>query len=75
MATVRFSETIEIGNHKTGLYRRWEKKAEFEGSAQEVSYLINSVSRTMKLPGVASRNNGDDNFMISGMGKLLQLDD
>ncbi len=75
MATVRFSETIEIGNHKTGLYRKWEKKAEFEGSAQEVSYLINSVSRIMKLPGVSSRLNGNDNFMIKDMGKMLLLDD
>lgn len=75
MATARFSETIEIGNHKTGLYRRWEKKAEFEGSAQEVSYLINSVSRTMKLPGVSSRLNGNDNFMIDGFKKMLMIED
>ena len=75
MATVRFSETIEIGNHITGLYRRWEKKAEFEGSVQEVSYLINSVSRTMKLPGVASRFNGNDNFMIDGFKKMLMIED
>lgn len=75
MVKVRFSETIEIGNHKTGLYRRWEKKAEFEGSAQEVSYLINSISSRLKLPGVSARGFGNDNFMIKDMGKMLLLDD
>lgn len=75
MVRVRFSETIEIGNHKTGLYRRWEKKAEFEGSGQEVSYLINSISSTLKLPGVSSRFNGNDNFMIDGFKKMLLLDE
>ena len=75
MVKVRFSETIEVGNHKTGLYRRWEKKAEFEGSAQEVSYLLNNISTRLQLPGVSARGFGNDNFMISGMGKLLQLED
>ncbi len=74
MLKVIFSETIEVGNHKTGRYRRWEKKAELEGSAQEVSYFVNNISSRIQLPGVSARGS-NDNFMISGMGKLLQLED
>ncbi len=75
MVKVRFSETIEVGNHITGLYRRWEKKAELEGSAQEVSYLINNISTRLQLPGVSARGFGNDNFMIDGFKKILLLDD
>ncbi len=74
MLKVKFTETLEIGNYKTGLYRRWEKKAELEGSAQEVSYFVNSVASRIQLPGVSQRGS-NDNFMINGFNKLLQLED
>lgn len=72
---VTFTETIEIGNYKTGLYRRWIKQAEIEGSVTEVSHLLRNVSTIMKLPGVSARGYGNDNFMIDGFKKMLLLDD
>ncbi len=75
MATVRFSETIEIGNHKTGLYRKWEKKAEFEGSAQEVNLIVSNISRTMRLPALSRIGEDSDVSILKGVPHLLQLED
>ena len=71
---VKFTETLEIGNYKTGLYRRWEKKAELEGPAQEVAYFVNNVTSRIQLPGVSQRGS-NDNYMIDGFNKLLRLED
>ena len=74
MLKVKFSETLEIGNYKTGLYRRWEKKAELEGSAQEVAYFVNNTISRIQLPRVSQRGSSD-NHMINGFSRLLQLED
>lgn len=75
MCKAIFTESIEIGNSKTGYYRKWEKKAEFEGTAGEVVQLINNASSRLKLPGVSSRWSKTDNIMIDSFPKLLKLDE
>jgi len=75
MARVRFSETVEIGNTKTGYYRKWSKEAEFEGTAPEIQYLITSTAARLKLPGVSGKGAAVDNIMIDSFYKLLKLDE
>ncbi|MFH1851077.1 MAG: hypothetical protein ABIA75_01900 [Candidatus Neomarinimicrobiota bacterium] len=75
MVKVRFHESIEVGNRHTGYYRRYEKEAEFEGSAGEVSGLLINLSSRLVLPGV-SRRGYEDNLRLSrNFPDLLQLKD
>ena len=71
MARVSIREIIEVGNYTTGYYRRAERSVEFEGSSQEVSYLIATTARVMQLPGDSSRGR----LLIDSFPKLLQLED
>ena len=71
MAKVYIREIIEVGNSKTGYYRRAERSVEFEGSSQEISYLIVTTARVMQLPGDSMRGP----LLIDSFPKLLQLED
>ena len=71
MAKVKIREIIEIGNRKTGYYRRAERSVEFEGSSQEISHLIATTARVMQLPGDSMRGR----LLIDSFPKLLQLED
>ena len=71
MAKATIREIIEVGNYNTGYYRRAERCMEFEGSAQEISYLIATTARVMQLPGDSSRGP----LLIESFPKLLQLED
>ena len=75
MVKMRIRESLEVGNRITGYYRRWEKESEFEGSAQEVSYLVSNLASRLMLPGVSLRGGSNDNMMIDRFNKLLQLED
>lgn len=71
MAKVSIREIIEIGNRKTGYYRRGERSMDFEGSSQDVAYLIASTASVMQLPGDSMRGP----LLIDSFPKLLQLED
>ena len=71
MAKVIIREIIEIGNRKTGYYRRAERSMDFEGTSQEISHLIATTARVMQLPGDSSRGR----LLIDSFPKLLQLED
>ncbi len=75
MARIRLSESIEIGNYKTGYYRRYSREAEIEGTAQEVSLIVSNISRTMRLPGLSRYGDDSDISILKGMPHLLQLED
>ena len=71
MAKVSIREIIEIGNRKTGYYRRAERSMDFEGTSQEISRLIATTARVMQLPGDSMRGR----LLIDSFPKLLQLED
>ena len=71
MAKVSIREIIEIGNRKTGYYRRAERSVDFEGTSQEISRLIATTARVMQLPGDSMRGR----LLIVSFPKLLQLED
>ncbi len=75
MARLKLSETIEIGNYNTGYYRRYSKKAEIEGTVQEINLIVSNISRTMRLPGLSRYGDDSDISILKGMPHLLQLDD
>ena len=71
MAKVIIREIIEIGNRKTGYYRRAERSMDFEGTSQEISRLIATTASVMQLPGDSMRGR----LLIDSFPKLLQLED
>lgn len=75
MATARFTETLEVGNWKTGEYHRWTKRAEFEGTAQEVGYLIETTSRLMQLPALTPYGQLSGSGIIAGFRKRRKLNE
>ena len=71
MAKVIIREIIDVGNHKTGYYRRAERSMDFEGTSQEISRLIATTASVMQLPGDSMRGR----LLIDSFPKLLQLED
>ena len=71
MAKVSIREIIEVGNRKTGYYRRAERSMDFEGTSQEISRLIATTATVMQLPGDSMRGR----LLIDSFPKLLQLED
>ena len=71
MAKVSIREIIEIGNRKTGYYRRAERSVDFEGTSQYISRLIATTASVMQLPGDSLRGR----LLIDSFPKLLQLED
>ena len=74
MGRLKITETIEIGNRITGVYGKWSKKAEFEGSAQEVLQMFNAASSKLELPCARSTEFRLNN-LISGQNINLLKDD
>lgn len=68
MLRVKFSETFEVGNRKTGYYKTWNKSVDAEGSYAEVTSFIDNIASKYYLPGLA---NEKTKSMIDNLPKLI----